>query len=146
MWIVENRARTRPCDQFYDRLVLEPKIDSTFCWTGPPPWERWLGRPCWTSSSPWLVCDEVVMSSSSSLSWIEVILDWSRSSPPLDDSNDGSGRRHSSWRPILRKGSCHGGFPARNSSSFSYKRLVPTRGIALGVGSSGHIGDVQVRT
>ena len=64
MWIVENEARTRPCDKFYYRLVLKPEMGSNFSWTGPPPWERWIGRPCWTSSSPWLVCDEVVMSSS----------------------------------------------------------------------------------
>ena len=34
---------------------------------------------------------------------------------------------------------------ARNSSSFSYKRLVPTRGIELGVGSIEHIVDLQVK-
>ena len=28
MWIVKNRAHTRPCDQFYDRLVLEPEMGS----------------------------------------------------------------------------------------------------------------------
>ena len=27
MWIVKNGARTHPCDQFYDRLVLEPEMD-----------------------------------------------------------------------------------------------------------------------
>ena len=35
MWIVENGARTYPCDQFYDILVLEPEMGSNFSWTGP---------------------------------------------------------------------------------------------------------------
>ena len=28
MWIIENGAQMRPCDQFYDRLVLEPEMGS----------------------------------------------------------------------------------------------------------------------
>ena len=63
MWIVKNGVRTRPCDQFYDRLVLKPEMGSNFSWTGPPPWEIRIGCTCWTSSSPWLVCDGVMSSS-----------------------------------------------------------------------------------
>ena len=36
MWIVENGAQMRLCDQFYDRLVLEPEMESNFSWTEPP--------------------------------------------------------------------------------------------------------------
>jgi hypothetical protein len=58
----------------------------------------------------------------------------------MEGSSGSSGSRWSSWHPIL------GGCPARNLSSFSCKWLVPTRGIALVVGSMKHIALLQVKT